>query len=416
MRTQVKMAVMADNFQRLLFAVLVTLLALMFVLATTSCGDDSGNDDSKSTDGNNPGDDDDDDSTTVTGIEWNRPLQVGGDPSVVFDDQDKMHISYFDYSDKDLRYATNADGDWRIETPDAEGWAGVRTDIALLAGRPVISYRNEYSIKVAQSLESGWQIETVEIEPAGMFDGATSIATSMTGDLYVGYFLGGDNILKTATYDEVKSEWNTRVVDGNLVTGFDMSMVRDAAGRLQFAYGYITDEGTDLYLAVSDDDGFALEPAVTGGEIGWYVSLAVDTNGAAHISHYNSNENGLSYTTNSDGEWKSEIVDAGTEEIPEVGVETAIALDVQQRPRIAYVDGERGMLCLASKNDDDWMIEDIDEIGYDTTLPGGTALAYDSFGAPAVVYFDYNLASLKVAKQQTGSWIVEIVDGPELPE
>jgi hypothetical protein len=66
---------------------------------------------------------------------------VGYDSSIVVDAAGHPHISYYDASNVDLKYATFNGSTWLIETVDSTGTVGRYTSIALDAkGRPHISY------------------------------------------------------------------------------------------------------------------------------------------------------------------------------------------------------------------------------------------------------------------------------------
>lgn len=51
--------------------------------------------------------------------------------SIALDSNDKVHISYFDETNWDLKYATNTSGSWEIFTLDSDGLVGEHTSIAL---------------------------------------------------------------------------------------------------------------------------------------------------------------------------------------------------------------------------------------------------------------------------------------------
>jgi hypothetical protein len=68
------------------------------------------------------------------------------------DTNDNPHISYFDASDVDLKYATFNGSTWQIETVDSAGGVGRYTSIALDAkGHPRIAYLNftDHNLKYA---------------------------------------------------------------------------------------------------------------------------------------------------------------------------------------------------------------------------------------------------------------------------
>jgi len=66
---------------------------------------------------------------------------VGMWSSIAVDGNDKVHISYYDETNGDLKYATNASGAWVTETVDSTGTTGLYTSIAVDAdGIPCIVY------------------------------------------------------------------------------------------------------------------------------------------------------------------------------------------------------------------------------------------------------------------------------------
>ena len=80
------------------------------------------------------------------GIEWqyetvDNSLGVGRFASIAIDSNNKVHISYYDESNEDLKYATNASGSWVTSTIDSEGDVGWYTSIAIDSNNKVhISY------------------------------------------------------------------------------------------------------------------------------------------------------------------------------------------------------------------------------------------------------------------------------------
>ncbi len=64
-----------------------------------------------------------------------------------------VHISYLDYTNFDLKYATGTFGSWSIETVDSAGEVGMCTSIALDSSDNVhISYFDltNYNLKYAR--------------------------------------------------------------------------------------------------------------------------------------------------------------------------------------------------------------------------------------------------------------------------
>ena len=69
---------------------------------------------------------------------------VGTYTSIALDSSDDAHISYYDSTNGNLKYATNASGSWEAETVDSSGIVGKYTSIALdSSGNPHISYYDD---------------------------------------------------------------------------------------------------------------------------------------------------------------------------------------------------------------------------------------------------------------------------------
>lgn len=82
----------------------------------------------------------------------------------MLDNTDHAHISYYDSSAKDLKYAFKDSGGWSIETVDSEGNVGTYTSLQLDSqGNPCISYHEkDFRVKLACKVAGTWKIQVVQ--------------------------------------------------------------------------------------------------------------------------------------------------------------------------------------------------------------------------------------------------------------
>ena len=85
---------------------------------------------------------------------------VGSDTSIAVDSNNKVHISYRDNgstnSDKDLKYATNVSGSWVTSTVDGAGQVGVEPSIGIDSNNKIhISYCDETSKALKYATSTG---------------------------------------------------------------------------------------------------------------------------------------------------------------------------------------------------------------------------------------------------------------------
>ena len=180
---------------------------------------------------------------------------VGGHTSIALDSRGYPHISYYDYTNGDLKYAYYDGSNWHIETVDSEGDVGQSTSIALrklgLRELPRISYYDYTNgdLKYAYYDGSNWHIETVDSE--GRVGGHTSIALDSRGYPHISYHDRTNDDLKYAyqSYNPLtqRFEWHIETVDA--------------------------------------------------GDVGGFTSIALDSNDNPHISYYDATNGDLKYTT-----------------------------------------------------------------------------------------------------------------------
>jgi len=234
-----------------------------------------------------------------------------GSTSIALDSSDRVHISYYDYYDgtnHDLKYATNASGFWALETVDAAGDVGDYTSIGLdSSGKAHISYldRTNESLMYATNASGSWTIETVD--PSGNVGQYTSIALDSSDNLHVSYYSGFGGAVKHAT--QPWNPWTRSTVDSTGDVGLYTSIGLDSSGKAHISYWDWTNR--DLKYATNASGGWVTETVDSTGDVGLYTSIGLDSSGKVHISCWNRTEDDLKYATNASGSWVTITVDSG---------------------------------------------------------------------------------------------------------
>ncbi|MDO8282002.1 MAG: hypothetical protein Q7U10_05175 [Thermodesulfovibrionia bacterium] len=310
---------------------------------------------------------------------------VGIDTSIAIDSLGKMHISYRDATNADLKYATNASGLWVITTVDSTGDVGSSTSIAIDSLNKVhISYYDATNadLKYATNASGSWVITTVD--STGDVGRFTSIAIDSSGKMHISYYDLSNTNLKYAT--NASGSWVTTTVDSTGSVGAYTSIAIDSSGKVHISYRD-QDYGTLKYATNASGSWVKSTVDDTFDDPIW-TSIAIDSLGKVHISYIAYWQ--LKYATNASGSWATTTVDGGGSSYQY----TSIAIDSLNKVHISYRDSTNLDLKYASNTSGSWMTTAVDstgDVGYYTSV------AIDSSDKVHISYYDSTNTNLKYA-------------------
>jgi hypothetical protein len=283
---------------------------------------------------------------------------VGQYCSLEVDANGTYFISYYDATNRHLKYATNQSGSATNTTLDATDGAGVYTSLEMdVKGRPHISYEsvNGRYLFYIENLSGSW-------------------------------------VRTAATMNSQTNNFTSLVVDGN-----------------QKAYiGYFTDYDQSFYYACNSDGTWRPHFIYQFGDVGRYVSLALDPQRRVYASFFDATNGDLRFNYNFFGN-QADIVDSdGT-----VGEYTSIDLDgrFDPQPFISYYDVTKGDLKLAYKRWDTrqwntYAIDSADDVGKFTSL------RVEADTTSHIAYYDVTNGDLKYAVWDKGNIEISRIDSP----
>ncbi|MGQ9707044.1 MAG: T9SS type A sorting domain-containing protein [bacterium] len=330
--------------------------------------------------------------TQVVGVGWQiETIDSNGDvglfTSIGIDSVDYPHISYYDYSNLNLKYARMDSGHWVIETLDSNGDVGSFTSLSIDSKDfPHISYYDytNRDLKYTHKIVSGWQIEVVDsVGDVGM---GSSLDLDANDNPHISYYDYFNACLKYSYKDD--NGWHTEVVDSSGNVGLCNSIEINQTNYPCIAY--LDFDGWDLKYAYKDNNGWHIEVIDSDDDVGTDLSLALDKSGNPHISYYNFTTGDLKYTCKKDGKWDIITVDS----IGDVGLYTSIVIDKRGYPHISYYDYTNQILKYAFKDVEGWHIEIIDD---SKQVGTNTSIVLNSKGQPCVSYSDDLNCDLKYA-------------------
>lgn len=302
--------------------------------------------------------------------------EIGGWNSLDLDGEGNPHISYYDATNRDLKYARRNGGSWLNETVDSEGWLGQTSSLAVDSrGYPHISYYYDvggHDLRHANWTGINWSIETVDsVGNVGMY---SSIAIDSNDRPHISYWDRSKDDLKYARWN---GTWwaGVEIVDKGGSVGEHTALALDGMDNPHITYRDYSNN--DLKYAFKAEGKWNFEVVdYSGMPASYYNSIAIDGRNDPHASYLDGNEL-FKYAKRTGGLWSFEIVDYDISR----GESPSLALDSNDNPHISF--SGNGSLNYATRNGTAWEFEIVDYVGG----PIRSSLALDTNDDPHISYF-----------------------------
>ncbi len=322
--------------------------------------------------------------------------------------------------------SSSGSGGFTISTIDSNGDVGWNTDIATGPNGSIhISYYDNTNgdLKYAYYNGSSWSVEIVD--SAGRVGQYSSIAVESDGTVHISYYDSSSDDLKYAT--GTFGSWQKEIVDSTGDVGEYSSIAVDSNRAVHISYydastnvynlKYATNSGVTVQTACSAGSTFKCETVDSTGDVGQYSSIAVDSNRTVHISYYDASTNmyDLKYATGTFGLWNKEIVDS----TGIVGQTSSIAVDSNRAVHISYKDLSNGDLKYATNAgvttrcsaNSTFKCETVDSTG---DVGDYSSIAVESNGTVHISYYDYDNENLKYASGTSRAFNYVTIDSTGL--
>ncbi len=318
--------------------------------------------------------------------------------SLALDSGDNPHISFCEYTDGCLLYATKTDSTWDIYNIDDDLYpyhAGPYNDIAVdEEDNPHISY-NLYNeavnhLKYKYYNGSSWYSKIVDSGGVGLY---TSIDVDGGNNPHISYYDESNGNLKYAYSNG--STWEITTVDYIGDVGKFTSIALDDENKPHIAYYDVSN--CDLKYACWNGSTWEITAVYYIGNYGSDISLALDDDNNPHISYFDRSNSDLKYSYWNGFNWETSTVD-NTSGTPSHS--NSLALDDGNKPRISYesVDGyEYYFLKYARWTGSSWDITEVDTGEYYDPPGLDISMAIDSYNNPHISYCMWEGSKLKYA-------------------
>lgn len=233
---------------------------------------------------------------------------VGVYLSIAIDNAGKPSIAYFDSTNADLKYAHFDGAAWSAQTLDSDKNVGAFPSLAFDSqGDPVISYwRKSGSDLRLMTIDSAGNWSRQTIDSTGDVGAWTSI--SMTDDrsvVAIAYADLTNGDLKYARY--LDGAWTLLLVDDLDGVGYTSLNIHNN----QAFISYQDFKNGDLKFAKRENSQWVTETVYTPGNTGQFSNLVFDSDDTAHIVFWSKSKNLVYQAVGTFGSWTVKRVNTG---------------------------------------------------------------------------------------------------------
>jgi hypothetical protein len=297
---------------------------------------------------------------------------------------------------------SSARADWHVETVDSAGNVGYYPSLAIDAdGNPHVTYFEQTSgeLRYAKRIGGAWQIEVVPTDYPSSF-GGQSMALDSQGRPHIVHFADTPGLGGYVTYTHwTGTEWQSSYV---VYSNARSSIALTTADEPRIAFMGHSDNGDALWYAFPSGASWSWEHVCGSGYgcCGWIPSLALDANDSPRIGWGYAGY--LVYAWPGGDPWPAEwpVYDVDAYSV-------SLVLDTSDRPHVAFTPGLYGSprdLIYGRRIDSVWSFE--------TVVPGATwwsRLALDAYDYAHIAYLGAG-SSLNYAHRTTSSWCLQTLD------
>ncbi|HET7088517.1 MAG TPA: hypothetical protein VFL17_07700 [Anaerolineae bacterium] len=340
---------------------------------------------------------------------------AGPGASMRLDSQGRPHVSYFDQGLGVLKYAVLSGTQWMTEVVDSRNQTGAETSLVLDASdRPAVAYLGNVNLNVryAARISPTWVFSDVDQTgsgPGGQGFSRPALAFDGQGRPHIVYF-NFTTLRLMHAYREGGTwlkEAIARVGNLSMLGAAPSLVISGQAPHLAFLSESpdplsSTQVVTRLYYATLSGTQWVTAVVADSPEAA-YTAIALDAQGRPSIA-YNEPGAGLRYAVLSGTVWLSETIDR----IGDPGEYVSLVFDTDGIPHVGYLaDTGGGKARYAYKLGPTWLVQTVT-----TARPvrGYTAVAVDAAGDPHMAYYTLSVTrTLEYAYVKTRHMYLPVV-------